>query len=97
MDPIIIVLLGTAVASLGANVYQAKENRELRKQIEELTLIIQKLQNDINELEKQLKALKIWSFRKKMQLKREIKKLIKERDSYKTKLNRLEEKFKKVA
>ncbi len=52
----------TAAVSLVTNVFQALDNRELRKQIEQLTLIVNQLQERIEELRKQKKALKLFDF-----------------------------------
>ena len=71
-----IALIGlgvTSAASIGANIFQGIQNKNLRKQIEQLKAIIANQQNDIDELKKQMKALKLWAFKQKYELSKEIK------------------------
>ena len=76
--PIAIGLGITSAASLVGNIIQGIQNRELRKQIEMLLAIINNLKNDIEETKKELKALKIWSFRQKYRYHKKISELQKE-------------------
>lgn len=72
----------TAAVSLVTNVFQALDNRELRKQIEQLTLIVNQLQGRIEELRKQKEALKLFDFRTRSEFQKEIKKLKSEQNIY---------------
>lgn len=79
-----IALIGlgvTSVASITINIFQGIQNSKLRKQIEMLVQIIQKQQNDINELKKQMKALKLWAFRQRYACRKEIKSVKKDMNS----------------
>jgi predicted RNase H-like nuclease (RuvC/YqgF family) len=53
------------VGGIGAAIGLGIHNRKLRKQIEMHKAIIANLQNNMNETEKELKALKLWSFERK--------------------------------
>lgn len=65
----------TSAASIGANIFQGIQNKNLRRQIEQLKAIIYNQQNDIEELKKQMKALKLWAFKKRYEYSKEIKSL----------------------
>lgn len=73
-----IALIGlgvTSAASIGANIFQGIQNKNLRKQIEQLKAIISNQQNDIEELKKQMKALKLWAFKQRYEYSKELKSL----------------------
>lgn len=73
-----IVLIGlgvTSAASIGANIFQGIQNKNLRKQIEQLKAIIANQQENIDELKKQMKALKLWAFKQRYEYSKEIKSL----------------------
>ena len=73
---IAIIGLGiTSAASIGANIFQGIQNKNLRKQIEQLKAIIANQQNDIEALKKQMKALKLWAFKQRYEYSKEIKSL----------------------
>ncbi|MCQ2580358.1 MAG: hypothetical protein MJ159_06645 [Treponemataceae bacterium] len=85
------VILGvTSAVSIGTNIFQGIQNNKLRKQIEQLKAIIANQQNDIEELKKQMKALKAWAFKQKYELSKEIKYLQRNMASNKESLRRLE-------
>lgn len=66
-------ILGISLAvSVTGNVIQGIQNRKLRKQIEQLTKINQELQVRNDELLKQYKALKLFSFKQKFELIKEM-------------------------
>lgn len=67
-----IIAGGIIIVSISVHIWQAIKNRSLRKQIEKLVAIIDNLQNDIDELKKEVSALKFWAFREKYKLKKEI-------------------------
>jgi predicted RNase H-like nuclease (RuvC/YqgF family) len=73
--PIAIGLGITTAASLTSNIIQGIQNGRLRKQIEMLLAIIENIKSDIEETRKELKALKIWSFKQKYKLHKKISKL----------------------
>ncbi len=73
-----VALIGlgiTSAASIGVNIFQGIQNKNLRKQIEQLKAIIVTQQNDIEELKKQMKALKFWAFKQRYEYSKEIKSL----------------------
>ena len=73
-----VALIGlgiTSAASIGDNIFQGIQNKNLRKQIEQLKAIIVTQQNDIEELKKQMKALKLWAFKQRYEYSKEIKSL----------------------
>lgn len=73
-----VALIGlgiTSAASIGVNIFQGIQNKNLRKQIEQLKAIIVTQQNDIEELKKQMKALKLWAFKQRYEYSKEIKSL----------------------
>ncbi len=73
-----IALIGlgvTSAASIGANIFQGIQNKNLRKQIEQLKAIIANQQENIDELKKQMKALKLWAFKQRYEYSKEIKSL----------------------
>ncbi|WP_276752195.1 hypothetical protein [Treponema succinifaciens] len=73
-----VALIGlgiTSAASIGVNIFQGIKNKNLRKQIEQLKAIIVTQQNDIEELKKQMKALKLWAFKQRYEYSKEIKSL----------------------
>jgi predicted RNase H-like nuclease (RuvC/YqgF family) len=61
-----------AAVSIGINIYQAVQNNKLRKQIRQLERINDNLRAEIEERRKELKALKIWCFRQRINLHRDI-------------------------
>lgn len=71
-------MVGTAilgvglVVSLSGNVVQGVQNRKLRQQVEALTSVSERLQAEIDELQKKYDALRAWSFRKRAETKKEI-------------------------
>lgn len=73
-----VALIGlgiTSAASIGVNIFQGIQNKNLRKQIEQLKAIIVTQQNDIEELKKQMKVLKLWAFKQRYEYSKEIKSL----------------------
>ena len=87
----IVTTAATGAVLLAGNIVQAFQNRELRKQIKMLKAIIDNLENDIAELRKELKALKIWCFKQRKMCRNEISKLEKEKTERELKLNGLEQ------
>jgi len=70
-----VVAIGTpviAAISIGINIYQAVQNRKLRKQIRQLERMNDNLRAKIEEARKEMKALKIWCFRQRINLHRYI-------------------------
>jgi predicted RNase H-like nuclease (RuvC/YqgF family) len=73
--PLVPVAIGSTVAagvSIAVNIYQAVQNRKLRKQIQRLQRINDDLRDEIEEARKELKALKIWCFKQRINLHRYI-------------------------
>lgn len=65
--------LGISLAvSVTGNVIQGIQNRRLRKRIEQLTKINQQLQERNNELAKQYEALKLFAFKEKFEIVKEM-------------------------
>lgn len=75
MEPITIGLLIGAGFSAILNIFQFFENASLKEQIESLVSINKELEKQIGSLDKQLRAQKIWHFRIKSKLKKEIRNL----------------------
>jgi len=57
-----------AAVSIGINIYQAVQNRKLRNQIRQLKRENNILRAEIEERRKELKALKLWYFRQRINL-----------------------------
>jgi prefoldin subunit 5 len=96
--PLLPIFLGLGLgASLTANIAQGLQNRKLRKQIEMLLKTIENLQNDINEMKKEMRALKLWSFKQRYILSKEIKKLKGRKEGKTKELKLLLEEAKEVA
>jgi len=64
--------IGALLVSVGINIWQAIQNRKLRKQIEMLDVIIRNLNSDIDQLKTELKSLKFWCFGQKHKLNKQI-------------------------
>ena len=69
----LIGLGATSVTSISLNIIQGIQNNKLRKQIEMLLQTIQKQQNDINELKKQMESIKLWAFKQRYEYSKQIK------------------------
>lgn len=89
----LIGLGATSAVSIGGNIFQGIQNKNLRRQIEQLKAIIENQQNEIDELKKQMKALKLWAFKKRYECKKEIKSKKLELASNEQKLLDLEKKI----
>jgi len=70
--PVAAVAAPIALVSIGINIYQAVQNNKLRKRIRQLERMNDDLRAEIEERRKELKALKIWCFRQRINLHRDI-------------------------
>jgi len=70
--PAAVVAAPIALVSIGINIYQAVQNRKLRNQIRQLERMNDDLRAEIEERRKELKALKLWCFRQRINLHRDI-------------------------
>ncbi|AEF81501.1 hypothetical protein [Leadbettera azotonutricia] len=69
----LVIALGiSTTSSMVVNILQWIDNKNLRKQIEQLLKIIKNLENEVSELKKQMHALKIWHFRHRYELRKAI-------------------------
>lgn len=70
--PVAITATTIATVSIAANIYQAVQNKKLRKQIQRLQRMNDDLRDEIEEARKELHALKIWCFQHRIKLHRYI-------------------------
>lgn len=74
--PLPLIIGGAALTiSVAGNIYQGIQNKKLKKRINELYEIMVVLKEEIEEKEKEIKALKLFAFRTRAQYKRQLKEL----------------------